>query len=135
MGAWGPGVLDNDGAIDFLDDLADADLGERAALIRRALQVAVDSDDYLELYEAEAAIAAAAAVAAARLGQDLADGDGDTVLAAADLPSAEDEVRALAVKALDRVTGADSEWRELWEDTDELGTALSSIADVRSALI
>ncbi|MEV0328708.1 DUF4259 domain-containing protein [Micromonospora echinospora] len=39
-----------------------------------------------------------------------------------------------AVAALDRVTGADSEWRELWAESADPDEALRTVAGLRAAL-
>ncbi|MEV6925641.1 DUF4259 domain-containing protein [Dactylosporangium sp. NPDC051485] len=38
-----------------------------------------------------------------------------------------DDVPALAVRALDRIAGDDSEWRELWDESGEGAAALQQI--------
>lgn len=80
------------------------------------------------------AIAAAALIAAAHNGRPITDQESLQAFAVADLPPATPELRTLAVKVLNRVTGPDSEWRELWEETDDLGAALAAVDEVRSAL-
>lgn len=134
MGAWGTGVFDNDGAGDFLAELRHTDIDQRETVIVQALQTAAAAEDYLEVDDGQAAIAAAAVTAMARTGRPVTDTDSGTDLATTDLPHANPELVALAVRALDRVTGKDSEWRELWEESDALDEALNALADVRAAL-
>ena len=124
MGAWGTGVFDNDGAGDLLADLRHAEPARRPGIVREALQFAVDAGDYLEVIEGQAAVAAAAMVAAAR-------GDGDGLYGG---PPDGGSVE-LARQALDRVVGEASEWRELWEETPDLDGALAAVATVRAALV
>ncbi len=134
MGAWGTGAFDNDGAGDFLAELRHADVNQRETVIVQALQAATAAEDYLEVDDGQAAIAAAAVTATARTGRHVTDTDSGTGLATTDLPHAHPELVALAVRALDRVTGENSEWRELWEESDALDEALHALADIRAAL-
>src|SRR4029077_20471076 len=61
MGAWGPGTLENDTAVDWMYGLGEVpDLSLIEGTLDRALAV---GDDYLEAADAEEAIAAAEAVA------------------------------------------------------------------------
>ena len=47
----------------------------------------------------------------------------------------DDEVPAIAVRALDRIVQEDSEWRELWEESEySYPLALASVQSVRAAL-
>jgi hypothetical protein len=119
---------------DFLSALADTEPGEREFTIREALKAATDTDDYLEVDAAQEAVAAAAVVAAIHHGRPVTDQDSGRTFAAADLPPSTAEVRTLAVTALTRVTATDSEWRELWEETDDFDTALATVNEVRTAL-
>ncbi|MGH3663719.1 MAG: DUF4259 domain-containing protein [Micromonosporaceae bacterium] len=131
MGAWGTGVFDNDDAQDFLVELNNVNLGQLEQFILQALQAAADTADYLQIDDANAAIAAAAAVAAAHAGQTLTGAD-----RAGDLPEPTPELLALAVRALDRVAGDDSEWRKLWGENDALeAAALAAVNDVRANLV
>jgi hypothetical protein len=119
MGTWDAGPLDNDVAADWCRELHDAAAGERATLIRNALTVVVghDADTYLDDNFAVEAIAAAAVIA-----EHLPDG------ARLDSPYSLDLIRAsggfdvpddlplLALRALDRIDGANSVLPSLWED-------------------
>lgn len=136
MGAWGTGVFDNDGAGDFLALLEDAEPSEREAVIREAFEAVTDpdADDYLEVDAGQEAIAAAAVIAAVHNNRPVTDEDSVVQFAATDLPPATPELRTLAVKVLNRVTGPDSEWRELWEETDDSAAALATVNELRSSL-
>ena len=137
MGAWDVGPFDNDTAADWCGDLDDAGPEQRAALIRHALsRVAEHGNEYLGSDEAVEAIAAAA-IAASQL-------PGGTAI---DTPYApdflleggsveiDDVVPAIAVQALDRIVQKDSEWRELWEESEEsYPLALASLQSIRATL-
>lgn len=134
MGSWVTGAFDNDGAADFLDGLDDAEPGEREDAIRAAFETATQADEYLDVDEGQDAIAAAAVVAAIHQGRPVTAFGDDRTFAATEYPPATPELRALAVAALNRVTGDDSEWRELWEETDDYAAALATIDELRAAL-
>jgi hypothetical protein len=135
MGTWDKGAFDNDDAADFSGDLDDARPGDRVELIREALVAAADNADYLEASEACQAIAAAAIVASQQpdgpevdsvYGPDfLADG------ASIELP---DDLVELSLRAIARVLGEESEWREQWEEADELDEAIVALEPIRAAL-
>lgn len=137
LGTWDVGPFDNDTAADWCGDLDDAAAEKRAALIREALsRVAEHGDEYLDSGDAVEAIAAAAIVAAqlpGGAGIDTAYApdfllEGGTVEVAHDVP-------AIGVRALDRIVGDDSEWRELWEEAEEsYPLALASVQSIRATL-
>ncbi|MGH3360852.1 MAG: DUF4259 domain-containing protein [Nocardioides sp.] len=129
MGAWGTGPFDNDDAADWSADLENAD--DPAHLIEETLALAVAATDHLQVDVANQAVGAAAALAsglAAGLDVDPSYGPQDITV------SPTPELASLAVRALDRVTARDSEWRELWEESDESAAALASVARIRTAL-
>jgi hypothetical protein len=135
MGTWDTGPFDNDAAEDFAQDLDDAAPGDRPELVREALSAAADNADHLDSSVACVAIAAAAVVASQQPGGPEVDSsygpdfliDGGKI----DLP--EDYVE-LAVRAIARVLDADSEWRELWEESDGLEGAIEGLEPIRAAL-
>lgn len=134
MGTWDTGPFDNDGAADWCGHLDDAAPTERLAMIRQALADAADTVGFLDDRQGVRAIAAAAIVLSQRPGSELLTSayapdfllDGGSVV----VP---DDVAALAVRALDRVMGEDSEWREMWEDSGA-DDALAVVRDLRAAL-
>ena len=135
MGAWDVGPFDNDAAADFAGDLTDASPEGRPQLIREALTTAADNTEYLDNADACAAIAAAAIVASQQpdgpevdsvYGPDFLT-DGGSI----ELP--EDYVD-LAVRAIARVLDEESEWRDLWEEADNLDEAIAALEPIRAAL-
>jgi hypothetical protein len=136
MGAWDVGPFDNDTAADWCGDLNDAAPQERPDLIRRALTGAcVPEDTYLDCDEAAEAVAAAAVVAS-----QLPDGPRiDTpyapdFLLAGDSVEVPDDVRPLALRALDRIAGQNSEWRELWEESERFAEVTAVLQPIRVVL-
>lgn len=132
LGTWGAGAFDNDSVCDWLYTLEDISPEERAEVLRETLQTAVASEEYLDYDDAAATIGAAATVVAAQKGQPCS--PGGISLGVADLPKVSGELIDLAVQALDRVTGDDSEWRDLWGEGDGLDEALRVVAEIRSEL-
>ncbi|MEU6847742.1 DUF4259 domain-containing protein [Streptomyces sp. NPDC046716] len=131
MGTWDVHPFDNDTAADFADDLDDAAMAEREALIRRALFRAADNQDYLEAPEAEEAVAAAALVAA-----QCSEGEPVSIPYGPDepVPTLSVELKPLAVEALDRVLADESELAELWEESESGAAWRGSIGRLRQTL-
>lgn len=135
MGAWGEGPFENDTAADWCGELDDAAPEARIPMIRAALEAAADAGEYLDVEVASPAVAAAAVVASMRPGAPPVDSvyapgflaDGVVLALPPDLPS-------LALRALDRITADDSEWRELWEDAGSYNAAAATLEPLRAAL-
>ena len=66
MGAWGDGIFENDDAMDFIGDLAEAPANAPSELSERF--EAVEGEEYVESPDGTEALAAAAIVSAARDG-------------------------------------------------------------------
>ncbi len=134
MGTWDVGPFSNDAAADLLSALDEAEPAEALDLLRETLASAAANDGYLDVDDGQAAVAAAAVVAAQRLGGSRL--DVATVLpwlaeGGLDIPQ---ELDGLALAALDRVLGEDSELRGLWEDSEEYHEFLATLASLRAAL-
>jgi len=132
MGAWGPGIYENDDAADWSAEVAESGL----SAVESALDAAIDAE-YIEAPEGACALAAADVVAR------LVSGRGENsaycedivawVEANASAPPA--SLVAKAQTALERVKGADSELAELWaEDAESLTQWAASVAEVASRL-
>ncbi|MYZ34135.1 MULTISPECIES: DUF4259 domain-containing protein [unclassified Streptomyces] len=132
MGTWDTGHFDNDIAADFAADLDDATEAGRTDLVREALLRAIGATDYLDSDEAVVAVAAAALVAEQCPGGPAV----ETVYGPDEpLPRFPEELRALALRALDRVLADKSELRDLWVDADgEDGEWHRGIGRLRSTL-
>ncbi|GAA2386762.1 DUF4259 domain-containing protein [Nonomuraea africana] len=134
MGTWDIGPFDNDSAADWCGGLDDAPAERRAELIRQALATAAGAADYLDGDDAGAAIAAAAIVASQRGGPAITTPYAPDFLVrggAVELPS---DLAELALRALDRVVGDESEWRDLWAEAGALPEATAALAPIRAAL-
>jgi hypothetical protein len=130
MGAWESGVFDNDGAMDWVDELEES---EGLEAIKSAFETVLEIyDDYLEVDEASSGLAAAETVAA---------------LLGKPAPNLPDEVadwvkgRAKPAKTLVTTAGRvvarvlqQSELRELWEETDAFDEWRKGIEDLKRRL-
>ncbi|WP_253878886.1 DUF4259 domain-containing protein [Actinomadura rupiterrae] len=111
MGTWGAGPFGNDTAADFAGDLDDLPEQDRPAAIRDALSAAVAEGEYLGVATGDTAVAAAAIVAAQCAGgPPIATAYGPKEA----IPPLPADLRSLAVQALDRVVGENSESAALW---------------------
>ncbi|MFG3343133.1 DUF4259 domain-containing protein [Glycomyces sp. NPDC048151] len=133
MGAWGHGPFENDAALDFVGDLADAGPGEVRAGLLAAMRAVADSSDYLEDPETDAALAAAVLVAC-RLGADPGSASAADLLASCPF-EADGELRLAALRVLDRLADPrDNEWHDLWTDAGSLDKVLELLAPYRERL-
>lgn len=133
MGAWSPQPFGNDDACDWVYGLeGQADL----TFIELTLQQALAAEDALEAPEANAAIAAVEVLAKLRGKGTQHDGYTDPVddwVATVNLQP-NTELLALAAQVLQRVTSADSELNELWQNSDEYDAWLNSIRALQAAI-
>jgi Domain of unknown function (DUF4259) len=113
MGTWDIGPFDNDTAADFAGNLDDLPEEERPAAIRAVLTAVLAEQDYLDSDYAVEAVAAAALIAAQCP-------DGRPVNPhygpKKPIPELPEDLRPLAVQALDRVLGENSELQQLWDE-------------------
>jgi hypothetical protein len=113
MGAWGPGNFENDGALDWVGDLAKAKDGW--ALIRSVLKSADTPSDSL----GEFVLAAGECVAICRGKPPGNPPPAELAAWCAHHRSAySEEVRVLALRAVQRVR-ADSELKDLWSESED----------------
>lgn len=113
MGTWDIGPFDNDTAADFAGDLDEAAAEERVPMIRRVLERAAADVEFLEIPDAERAVAAAALVVA----QHPAGGPSDSGYGPSEpLPPFPAELRTLALAALDQVLGGLCELAVVWDE-------------------
>lgn len=113
MGAWGFQAFENDDALDWLEELE----AGGAEAVRQALTAT--GDGYIEAPDGSAAVAAAEITAAAQGNPpgDLPEDVTTWVTAHGSGLTAEDV--QLALVAVERVAGTESELAELWDDADE----------------
>ena len=134
MGAWDAGPFDNDSAADFAGDLDDAPESDRVAMIRTALTTAVETDGYLDLDDGAPAVAAAALVACRLPGG--VPFRPNNYCPEALIPDVPPSLVSLAISAIDRVLGDNSELAALWaEGTQGLGPWQTSMRQMKAVLL
>ncbi|GAB2728777.1 DUF4259 domain-containing protein [Kitasatospora kifunensis] len=131
MGTWDVGPFDNDAAADFSVQLDEAAAGQRAELLRAAMEQALAAG-YLEVEEAQEAVAAAALVAAQRPGGEPVD---PAYGPKAPIPLVGTELAELAVRVLERVGLPECELAELWADSGEEERWRERLARLRAVLM
>jgi len=135
VGVWGAGPFENDGAADWSGEFDDAEPPQRVGLIRDALEAAANESDYLEVDYAQAAVAASAVVASRRPGgTDMVSVHAPETLSEGGSLQLTEDLAPLALRALDRVVGEDSEWYQLKEESGGLDESLAVLAQIRRAL-
>ncbi len=131
MGAWGVGSFENDRACDWAYDLEETD---DLSLVEDALErVLIAGADYLDVHDAEEALAASEVIARLQgnFGEysELVD---DWVNAnKLAVPS---ELARKSHAAIDRIAGAQSELAELWEESESFDEWKESVAELKSRI-
>lgn len=132
MSAWGVGSFDNDSAADFIAEVVqDGDFA-----LREAFEVVLDPElDYLEAEEAHRALAAAEILNAVQSGDTrrITDAGLRAWIGSADQTSLL-PLRDLALEALDRILGPDSELPDLWADRDDAQAWQADVQRLRQSL-
>lgn len=134
MGAWGVGTFEDDTALDWIEEEYSA-AGVEA--VRSALQDVIDLEpgDTIELGLATAARAAAEIVALAfDAGGELGSDVSETAAEHAEQVAEYDDLPALALVALARITGEASELAELWDESDASAEWENAVADLTARL-
>ncbi|MEU8653707.1 DUF4259 domain-containing protein [Streptomyces sp. NPDC048737] len=131
MGTWDIGPFENDMAADFACTLDETAHDKRESVMRVTLTRTIHTLDYLESPEGAEAVAAAALIAAqCPGGEPISTSYGPDEA----LPVFTDDLRPLAVQALDRVVAEASELAELWDETPDGPTWRQSISRIRAVL-
>ncbi|HVF97656.1 MAG TPA: DUF4259 domain-containing protein [Flavisolibacter sp.] len=119
MGAWGPGIFDDDAAYDFIEIIQDAD--EPTEVFQTSFETALQAE-YLEYDDAHAVTVSAAYIDAVLNGTSYESEDDEAITSFAKankkLPLA--PLKAAAVQALQKVIAENSELNELWKENEEL---------------
>jgi hypothetical protein len=100
----------------------------------------IDELEYVDNDDANVAIAAAAIVASRQPGGPAIDSPHapefllDSANGGSQGLKLSDNLPTLASRALERITGDESEWRDLWSDSDKYEDALGEIDAIQAAL-
>lgn len=124
-------TFDNDGAADWGAELDEARPEDRAQMVRSALS---PDDGYLDADDGEVAVAAVAVVAMVRSGTADVSAYWPDFLERGEALHLPDDLKDLALTALDRVTGPDSELQALWTEDGPNDEWAAQIAALRAAL-
>lgn len=131
MGTWGPGIFENDEALDFVWEVEEGGVDA----LRDAFDQVIDAAGRPESWAESAAIAAAAIVAAAYDDRiDLLPEEASALLPALRAAITESALRDRARRAVHGILTGDSELLELWRDSGESDAAIAAIAAVQSRL-
>ena len=131
MGAWGIGHFDNDEAGDWVWELEEA---KSLAPVTMAFDEVDACSDYLDAGAGCIGLAAAETVAAS-IGKPAVDLPEEVARVVSALPAAADSgLVARARSVVDRILAADSELRQLWEETNEFDAWQAKVADLRNRL-
>ncbi|KAB2341249.1 DUF4259 domain-containing protein [Actinomadura rudentiformis] len=136
MGAWGIGPFENDGAMDLIGELEDADGPGLLERLREAMTTAIDSDE-VENPEMQEAVAAAALVGLRQGAKPDAEADPNVAEFLKASPfEVTAELRGLAARTFDRAFNPAeyNEWHELWAEVEELEAVEKALAPYRSAV-
>ncbi|WP_168176603.1 DUF4259 domain-containing protein [Williamsia sp. 1135] len=124
MSTWGIGAFDNDDAAQWAAKFDASSSVERVNVVRNALRVVLDRDHTAEEF---AAVAAATTVASSLPGGPLLAPDYGPDRHLIEQFRASDDLPDLAVRALNRIKGAKSEWSGLWNRAGSLDDAVAVI--------
>ena len=117
MGAWGQNSFDNDSALDWVDYF---EANPTRDVLEEAFDLVLEGEEYLEVDECSAALAAAEIVAALR-GRPVADFPENIDVKSLAIKVDED-LEAMALAAVEKVKiYEDSELKQLWEETGDGG--------------
>jgi len=121
MGAWGHGYFEDDAAFDFMADVEESDNPKEK--LSEALKNAIELD-YLETDDGNAVIVAATYVDRQINGTMFSSPEQDEPLDVDTFPDRYpdqdfSDLKALAVRALAKVLGDNSELNELWAENEE----------------
>jgi hypothetical protein len=138
MGTFGTGPFDSDGALDFLDGLADLHGGQRREVLERLFLVVQNEPEQLartvfpDEVVAAAAVVAASFAGGASIRQQLANTgyDADAIV----VTEANRELAASALNALGRAAGHDGPWHHGWTSPDDAVRARQSTEQLAAIL-
>ncbi len=134
MGTWQVGPFDNDVAMDFFDEIEETPEAEIPERLSAVLSAVAERPGRVELAEGHLAVAAAGLVAAGRSRSAATGNPSVDEWLAGHRPVTDDACARLALAALDRVGGSDSEWMDLWATTDSQDAVRERLADLRAVL-
>jgi hypothetical protein len=134
MGTWHVGPFDNDVAMDFFDEIEETPDDQVLAKLSKVLTAVAERPGRVELNEGHLAVAAAGLIAAGR-SRSAATGNASVdEWLGRHRPAVDKDSTRIALAALDRVSGPDSEWMDLWATTDQRDAVEQRIEGLRAVL-
>ena len=134
MGTWQVGPFDNDVAMDFFDEIEETPDDQVLCRLSSVLSAVLERPGRVELHEGHLAVAAAGLVAAGRSrGAGTGNPSVDEWLSL-HRPAADQDSARIALAALDRVSGPNSEWMDLWATTDQRTEVEQRLDGLRAVL-
>lgn len=134
MGTWHVGPFDNDVAMDFFDEIEETPDDQVLARLNAVLTAVAERPGRVELAEGHLAMAAAGLVAAGREPGAATGNPSVDEWLSVHRPVVDPAALRIALAALDRVAGPDSEWMDLWSTTDSRKAVQERIAGLREEL-
>jgi hypothetical protein len=134
MGTWHVGPFDNDVAMDFFDEIEETPDEQVLAKLSKVLTAVAERPGRLELDEGHLAVAAAGLVAAGCSGGAATGNPSVDEWLSRHRPAVDPASARIALAALDRVSGPDSEWMDLWATTDSRSAVQERLAGLRAVL-
>lgn len=134
MGTWQVGPFDNDVAMDFFDEIEQTPDEQVPARLSSVLTAVTERPGRVELDEGHLAVAAAGLVAAGRSRGAATGNPSVDEWLATHRPVTDSACARLALAALDRVSGPDSEWMDLWATTENHEAVQRRLEGLRTVL-
>jgi hypothetical protein len=134
MGTWQVGPFDNDVAMDFFDEIEETPDDEVPAKLSSVLTAVAERPGRVELDEGHLAVAAAGLVAAGRSRSAATGNPSVDEWLTRHRPAVDPASARIALAALDRVSGPDSEWMDLWSATEQCGEVEERLKTLREVL-
>jgi hypothetical protein len=134
MGTWQIGPFDNDIAMDFFDEIEETPDEQVSAKLSSVLTAVTERPGRVELDEGHLAVAAAGLVAAGCSRSAATGNPSVDEWLAVHRPVTDSACVRLALAALDRVSGPDSEWMDLWATTDSQDAVRKRLDSLRTVL-
>lgn len=126
MGAWGIGSFKNDDAADWLTELGAITLDDMTQIFVQS----ADNPGYLEAPACSIVVAAAEVIAVLN-GSPAQEMPAEIIKWTTDRQAATQELKALALRALERVR-KNSELKDLWLEADGLNDWIAGIQDLQT---
>ncbi|HEX4789288.1 MAG TPA: DUF4259 domain-containing protein [Actinospica sp.] len=134
MGTWHVGPFDNDVAMDFFDEIEETPDDQVLEKLSKVLTAVAERPGRVELNEGHLAVAAAGLIAAGRSRSAATGNPSVDEWLGRHRPAVDKAATRIALSALDRVSGPDSEWMDLWATTDQRDAVEQRIEGLRKIL-